>query len=535
MLQSQNEHPTLFSLFEGHADDKPLLILADGGIVTYGEVRERALAVAAGLEQLGLKRGDRVAVMLPNMPEWLVVAAACWRLGLGIMAMNVRLGAKEVGDLIARTEAKAVFYAPGYRDGLSVDTLERTAAEKLTSVKLMVDCLPGARSYTPTGTISKTLAAIEQQGNVAGGMPQGAGEPNDPCLFFATSGTTSAPKLVVHVQERVARHARDCAETIRFVPHSKVLLAIPFCGAFGFTIAVSTIAGGQTIVLMDMFDPKEAGELVNRHGVTHVMGTNDMLDKMLKATAAERPFPTLEYYGHANFTPGLVDLPAEADRRGVKMRGFFGLSETLAFVAAQSLEGTLERRAEGGGHLTCPTATFRIRDPESGRDLGLGEVGEIQIKTPNSMIGYLNDPVKTAEAFTEDGFLRTGDFGKIDADGGFTFISRMNDMLRIGGYLVSPVEIEDVIKSTGNIAIAQVVAVTIGQSSRPVAFVVPEGDVVLDEARILEKCRAELAVYKVPVAIFQERSLPVTEGPNGAKVKKNELRAMAEERLAKAV
>src|SRR5690606_31437614 len=155
----------------------------------------------------------------------------------------------------------------------------------------------------------------------------------------------------------------DCMATIQFGEAAKVLLAIPFCGAFGFTIAVSTIAAGQTIVLMDVFDAAEAGELVDQHQVTHVMGTNDMLDKMLKATAVEKPFASLHYYGHANFTPGLVDLPKESERRGVTMRGFFGLSETLAFVAAQSLEASLERRAEGGGHLTSPSATFRIRDP----------------------------------------------------------------------------------------------------------------------------------------------------------------------------
>ncbi|WP_342644080.1 AMP-binding protein [Rhodoligotrophos ferricapiens] len=524
----------LFSLFERPAASAPFLILPDR-VVTYGEVSKRAHHLAAGLHAARLRRGDRIALMLPNTPEWLVIAAACWRLGVAVMALNVRLGTKELGDLVARTESKAIFYAPNHRDGACAEVIAQTDPAKLASLRWLVACDGGTALSNVADATPLSLAEIENSGQES--PDQNAvesGGPQDPCLFLATSGTTSAPKLVTHIQERVARHAQDCARTIGFDDESKVLLAIPFCGGYGFTIAISTIAGGRPLVLMDNFDPAEAARLIKEHAVSHAMGTNDMLDKMLKATDAEAPFPSLKFYGHANFTPGLTELPAEAERRKVTMRGFYGLSETLAFVAAQSLNASLERRAEGGGRLVCPDARFRIRDPETGRSLGPGEVGEIEINTPNMMIGYLNDPEKTRAAITSDGYLRTGDFGQIADDGGFTFISRMNDMLRIGGYLVSPVEIEDVIKATGNIETCQVVSVETDKGVRPVAFVVPSGDGGIDEKMILQRCRAELAVYKVPVAIFEIRDLPVVQGPNGVKVKKHELRNIAKERLAAA-
>ena len=353
------------------------------------------------------------------------------------------------------------------------------------------------------------------------------GTANDPFFMVPTSGTTSLPKLVVHIQSRVAHHAWDVARAFALTANARILLAIPLCGGFGFSIAITAMAAGVPLVLVDAFDPVETGRLIDAERVTHAYGTNDMLAALLAASPAERPFPSLQVYGHANFTPGLDALPPEAERRGVRILGMYGLSETMAFLAAQPLDAPIERRAEGGGLLVCPEAHWRARDPESGGLAGVGETGELEVLTPDCMTGYFEDSERTAAAFTDDGYLRTGDIVRVVSAAIFDFVARGGDMLRIGGYLVSPAEIEDVIKGAGPVAACQVVAVTQAQKARPVAFVVADPGATLDIPALGAVCARDLAVYKRPIHIVAVDALPTVNGPNGAKVQKHVLRDMA--------
>jgi len=508
-------------------DETPLFVRPGKADYTYGELKRESARLAGVLQAEGIGRGDAIALCLGNRPEWMVVAFAAWRLGAAVLALNPRFGSREIGDLILRTGSKALFLAPGYRDGAVADAFRRVPTEERASLKLIVSCdevsaeglAPGLRVLSLTD-----LPDAAPVGNLA--------EPDDPCLYMATSGTTSLPKIVHHRQDRVFRHCRNAGQVIGYDSSSRVLLAIPFCGGYGFAVAMTAIALGITIVLMDAFEPVEVARAINEHGVTHGMGTNDMLHNLLQVMPGGRPFPGLRMFGHANFTPGLTELPEEAERRGVKMRGFYGLSETLAFVGARSPDASLEERAAGGGVLTTPEAKLRIADPETGLEQPEGTPGEIQIKSPNVMVGYLNDPERTAAAFTDDGYFRTGDLGLRGKNDSFTFITRMNDVLRIGGYLVAPEEIEDIIKADPSVDQCQVVAITLDKGPRPVAFIVPAAGAKPDEAALMERCRAQLAIYKVPVRIFELDTIPVADGPNGLKVKKNVLREMAAERLA---
>lgn len=512
----------LFEMLDRPSPDAPLLI-CDDGTITYGQLRDRAARFAAGLRAHGVERGDRLALALPNCAEWVVAAMACSRLGVAVLSLNVRLGGKELSDLISRTTAKALIYPPAHRNGAFVQTLRSADPVKLASLRLIIAAGEGSANFSLPHAEHFDFAELEQAKEDAPCNGEGC----DPCLILATSGTTSAPKLVVHVQERVSAHVRDAAGSLGFGPNSSLFIGIPVCGAFGYTLLMTAISDGRPIVMVDNFDPAEAVRLIDEHRVTHALGTNDMLKKMLDAAPADPPLPTLFMYGHANFTPGLTDLPAEAERRGVRIRGFYGMTETLALFAAQPLDGALELRAEGGGHPVCPAARFRIRDLDSDALLESGEIGMIEVSTPNVMAGYLNDAEKTAEAFTEDGFLRTGDLGYAHPGGGFVFVSRQNDVLRIGGYLVNPAEIEDVIRSQDGVKVCQVVAVARPEGARPVAFVETHPEAAFDEQALIAACRASLAVYKCPVRIFRVDKMPVTEGPNGAKVKKHVLRDVA--------
>lgn len=511
------------ALLQGTPADLPLLAW-DGGQVTAGELQAGAARRSAALAGLGLGRGDRIAVMLPNGRDWIELTFAAARLGLAIVSLNPRLGAKEVADLVSRTGALALIHDSGHRQGATLRTLA-AAAPGLSSLHHILDLgAPAGESPLP-GVPALALASLE-----AAREAPFAGQDEDPLLIIATSGTTSLPKLVVHLQGRIARHVSDAGGTLGLArPGCRTLLNLPLCGAFGFTVGFAAIGSGGLLHLRDGFDPATDAVVMRDQGITHAFGTNDMLLKLLEAAPGERPFPSLEVYAHANFTPGLDQLPPLAQARGVRLRGCYGMSETLALFAAQPFDAPLAQRQEGGGFPVNPAARFRVSDPETGAVLGVGETGMLELDNPNIMAGYLNDIASTAAAFTPDVYFRTGDLVRLEADGSFTFVARHNDVLRIGGYLVSPVEIEDVIRRHAPVSACQVVSVTLPEGVRPVAFLVPEQGAVPDVAALERGCRADLAIYKVPVRFFTIDTLPVTEGPNGVKVKKNVLRDMARE------
>jgi len=518
----------LFEMLDGAPDDATMLVAGDR-TVSYGRMRRDAARLAARLRRLGLARGDRLSVWLPNIPEWLTVALACSRLGVALAPLNVRLGSQEVGFLLSRAACKAIVLAPAQRNGACVEALRGVPTADRAALSLVVT-LGGTDETILDGVRQTSFEALladsdEPDEDVTDGQP------GDVSLILATSGTTSAPKLVQHTQERNCRHAGDAAAAVGLTePGTSLLLGIPMCGAFGYTLAITTIRARRPLVLMEAFAPEEAARLLVAHGVTHMLGTDDMLDKILSVVPEGKPFPALRMFGHANFTPALTTiLPPKAEAHGVLLRGFFGMTETLAMFAAQPADAGLERRSQGGGRPVSPQAVVRVRDPETGSLLPDGEIGEVEVSTPNAMIGYMDNPQATAEVFTADGFLKTGDYGLRLADGGMIFVSRIKDVLRIAGYLVSPTEIEEVILALPGVTVCQTVSASCPAGVRPIAFVVMEPGHALDEAAALAACRSRLAVYKVPARVFAIDAMPVTDGPNGAKVKKNVLRDLATE------
>lgn len=515
----------LHHLLAGPADGEPLLILPHR-TVSFGEMRVRASMLAAGLKASGLRRGDRIAIWLGNFDDWVAVALACSRLGAGLVALNVRWGAKELEEMLARTRCKAIVLSATQRSGACVKALQSIVPAARQALELVVVQEPQT-AHVLEGVAQATLASLETSG--APDVQDGRGD--DEALIIATSGTTSRPKLVLHRQASVCAHATDVAQAAGLAGDvTRMLLAVPMCGAYGYTILVATLAAQRPLVVMEAFDPEAAATILRDQAVTHMVGTNDMLDKLLDAVEGTPAFPALRMFGQANFVPSLTELPAKAQARGVLIRGFYGMSELLAGFAAQPADAPLAQRAEGGGLPVSAQASFVIRHPETGNEIGGSDIGELQVRTPNRMAGYLDDPQATAASLTPDGYFRTGDLAYRLADGCFSFVSRMNDVLRIGGYLVTPAEIEEVIARRHDFRSVQVVAVDTPAGVRPLAFVVP-GSAPLDERAVIAGCRQDLAIYKVPVRVFAIDAIPMVDGPNGQKVSRVALRDRATQLL----
>jgi fatty-acyl-CoA synthase len=517
-----------------HPGDAPAII-DRGATVTYGDLIEASRRAARGLADLGVGAGDRVALWLPNVPAWLVLCLACARLGAIVVCVNTRFRSVEVADLVARSGARVLALWPGFKDIDFSAILEEIEPRALASLEAMIvydEEGGGAASRLEGRFGNRRLVAY---GDLEAGPAgfEGDAEPSAACAIFTTSGTTKAPKLVVHTQRSVVDQARIVAASCGFTAADCVsLMALPFCGVFGHSLAMATLAAGRPMVSMAAFEPGEAGRLVRAHQVTHMYGSDDLFHRMLESAGEARPFPSLRLCGYAAFNAALDTIVAEGDQRGVTFVGVYGSSELQALITCQRSDAPAEERSQGGGYPTAPEIRFRARDPDSGELLASGKPGELEALSPGLFHGYLGDEAATAEAIGEDGFFKTGDLGYVEADGRVVFLSRIGDVLRLGGYLTNPAEIEGHIEAHPSVRECKVVAVPTPGGNRAVAFVIAEGGAAPDEEALSRHCAAAIAKYKVPVRYFAIDAFPVSVGPNGVKVRRGDLRQMAEARMA---
>jgi fatty-acyl-CoA synthase len=498
---------------------------------TVGALAMASRRVAGGLRALGIGPGDRVALWLPNVPAWLECFFACTRLGAIAVSVNTRFRAHEVGDILGRAGCRALVLWPGFKGidfrGILGD-VQPAALEALAEVVVYGEGNEPAFEFT--GRRVTPYAALRDGPEDA--AP--AADANARCVIFTTSGTTKAPKFVCHAQGGVVRHARDVACGFGLdAPGARVLQALPLCGVFGFTQALSALAGGAPLRMLPLFDAQECARLLHEESITHANGGDDMLERLLTAREEALPFPALKFFGYARFNPALDDIVTRAEARGVRVCGLYGMSEVHALYALQPATLPSAERAKGGGVLVSPSAEVRICDPDTGAELPPGVHGEIELKGPSLLREYYGNPEATREAF-HDGWFRTGDLGYLDGPRRFCYVTRIGDVLRLGGFLTSPQEIESVLEAHPAVQGAQVVGASFGRESAAVAFVIPAAPAAVDEHGLREWCRKRLAGYKVPRHFVAVAEFPTTASANGTKIQRAKLRAMAEAIAARA-
>ncbi len=520
---------TLLADWVEQTPDAPALLHGDRTL-TFAELAEWSLRVAQGLADLGVGPGDRVALWLPNVPAYPLLYFACVRLGAIAVAVNTRYRAVEVADIVGRSGAKVLACAPGFRHIDFLSILAEVEPQALDALKAIV--IVGDEPATPPPAIEqlrrvpfdRLLTRPRCAANNAGARAA--------CNIFTTSGTTSAPKFVAHRQGAIASHAQQVAKSFGFAGVDTLTLSIlPLCGVFGFNQTIATLAAGKPCVLVESYEIEHIAGLIERHRPTTMLGSDDMFARLLDLVPGERPFPSVQWAGYAGFNTALESIAERAERRGLILRGLYGMSEVQALYASQPFDSPVARRKKGGGVPTSPLAHVRVRDTETGELLGVGQAGMLECAGPSLMMGYWGNESATAEAMTSDGYVRTGDLGELDGYGGFTFLSRMGDALRLSGFLVNPLEIETHIQKLPGIDACQTIAVVRPEGVRAVAFVTLLPGHALDEAAVIDHCRRGLANYKVPVRVFAIDDFPKTASANGFKIQRNKLRERAEELL----
>lgn len=491
---------TLTQLLETTARRSPDA-LALGGL-TWAEVAATVRRLAGGLAEAGIGPGDRVAIFLPNRPDFLLLLLALARRGATAILLNTRFRAAEIGNLLERAAPKAIAIARDFPAVNAEALLETVPPAQRASLRLVI--VMDARGMDrildlPVKRRATLLSAAE--------APDLA-TPDAECLTFTTSGTTAGPKLVLHRQASIAGHAADVAARIGTgQPGAALLAAVPLCGTFGLASAMAAMAGGALIACMERFDAAEADALIRAQWITHMVGGDELLLKLAEA-ANGRPYAPFVFTGFASFHGQAARVMEASAALNLAVRGVYGSSEAQALFALQDQAGP--HAAVGGGTPASAEAGFAV-----------AEDGELLLRGPSLFDRYLGDEGATAKARTAQGWFHTGDLATAQPEGGFAFITRRGDALRLGGFLVSPEEIEGFLQCQPGVAAAQVVE----HGGRPVAFVIP-GD-GYDEATVMAACQASLARFKQPDRIVTLDAFPVTDGPNGVKIQRAELRRMA--------
>jgi fatty-acyl-CoA synthase len=510
-----------------------LVEVATGRRFTYAELNARARAAARTLtEGLGLKKGDRLALLAGNCVEFLDVFFACGKTGVVLVPLNTRQTAGELEGVVSDAEPKVLIYGETFEETVE-DLLRRVRG--VTPVLLDATAQRGARAagapnpITTFKEISSSLPAAP-----TGAAAEIPGPEDLYCLLY-TSGTTGKPKGVMVPHRMVAWNAVNTVVSwqLREDDVSPIYTPLYHAGGLG-AFLTPILAVGGTIVLHAGFDAAEILATIGKERCTVVLGVPTifrMLQEHLSWVSAD--FSPVRYFISGG-APLPLDIIETWQKRGANFKQGYGLTEVGVNCFAMSVEESVRRAGSIGRPMMFTEAKLTGED---GRDVPVGEVGELLLRGPHVCKGYYRNPEATAAALDADGWFHTGDLAKKDADGFFTIAGRKKDMLISGGVNVYPAEIEGVLfqhPRVKDVAVVGVpdekwgevgVAFVVRRESEEKSFL--EGEEGKAEAAAAAELTgfvgSRLAKYKVPREFIFVASLPRT--PYG-KVVKGDLRSL---------
>jgi long-chain acyl-CoA synthetase len=487
LTESAGAHPEAPAIRLGEAE------------LTYAALDEASARLAALLRARGLPPGDRVGVMLPNVPEFPIAYYGALRAGGIVVPMNVLLKRREIAFYLEDSGAKILLAWHGFC-AEACDGAEDADAE-------LIEVEPA--------TFAELLAEPEPEPELA------ATDGEDTAVILYTSGTTGKPKGAELTHANLSRNADVSARTTSEIAAGDVVLgALPLFHSFGQTVAMNASLGvGACLTLVPKFDPGEALATMQRDGVTHFYGVPTMYGALLHHPGRE-DFDTSSL--RICITGG-ASMPVEVlrgfeDAFEAKVMEGYGLSETSPVSCSNHPDR--ERRA---GSIGTPIegVEMRIVD-EDDNDVQQGEVGEIVIRGHNIMKGYWNRPDATAEAM-RGGWFHSGDMARTDEDGYFYIVDRKKDLIIRGGYNVYPREVEEVLYEHPKIREAAVVGIPDERWGEEIgaAVVVHDGEELAPQ-EVSAYVKDQIAAYKYPRVVWFLEELP--KGPTG-KILKREIEA----------
>ncbi|GAA2575283.1 AMP-binding protein [Actinomadura fulvescens] len=498
------------------------VVVAGDTRLTLAGLAHAASEVARGLMALGVARGDRVAVWAPNTPGWVVAAYGIWDAGAIITPLSTRFKGIEAADLLRKVGAKVLLVAEGFMDTSYLAMLDGADLPELGHTVVLEN--------GPSGTRPGVLSWQEFLAGGEAVSPEAAEEralsvgPDDLAEIMATSGTTGTPKGVMLHHVQLLRGYWDWAELVTLREGDRYPIIAPFSHGFGINAGLLACVLRRAVMMpVALFQPGELMDLIERNRISVLAGAPPMFFKILDELEG-RDVSSLRV-----LICGAAAVPPELIRRLVgrvgieRMINAYGLMEGTV-VSMTRPEDPVEVIAGSTGRAV-PGVTVRIVD-EEGKDLPVGEPGEILVGGYGVMRGYWRDPERTAEAVDADGWLHTGDIGTLDDAGNVAIVDRKKEMFIVSGFNAYPAEIEGLLLRCPGVAQAAVIGVPddrLGEVGW--AYVVARPGTDLAPDTVIAWAKDNMSNYKVPRKVILVDALPVNV--NG-KIDKLALHARAE-------
>lgn len=498
-----------------------------GASISFADVDEQSRAFAAHLQSLGLQKGDRVAVMMPNVPQYPVAMAGILRAGLVIVNVNPLYTARELEHQLSDSGAKAVVVLENFAATLQ-QVIEGSPARKmhvvLASIGDSLSFVKGSIVNFVVRHVRKLVPAYSIPGAVRfpDALSSGAGKTfvapeviaDDLALLQYTGGTTGVSKGAMLLHRNIVANLLQCEAwnypALKQLPDGEtftVICALPLYHIFGFTanMMLGLHLGGCNILIPNARDVGSMLKAIQGETFHSFPAVNTLFNGVLNHADFDKvnwKNLKLSVGGGMAVTQGTAR--AWIEKTGCTICEGYGLSETSPTATCNRVDrpGVI-----GSIGLPLPDTELALLD-DDGMEVGEGVAGEIAIRGPQVMAGYWGAPEETARVMTPDGFFRTGDIGTVDARGYFKIVDRKKDMVLVSGFKVFPNEVEDAVSTLAGVLECAVYGVPDARSGEAVKLVVVKKDPALSIAAIAKHCEENLAAYKRPKLIEFRDDLP---------------------------
>jgi long-chain acyl-CoA synthetase len=509
-----------------------------GKAISYGETDSLSKAFGAYLQSLGLAQGDRVAIMMPNVPQYPVAVAGILRAGYVVVNVNPLYTPRELEHQLKDSGAKAILILENF-----ATTLEQCIAK--TPIKHIVLAAMGDQLGLIKGAIvnyvvrkkKKMVPAFSLPGAVRfndaiaqgtrGTLKKASVKADDVAVLQYTGGTTGVSKGAVLLHRNLVANILQAEAwyqpALKLIPAGEQIVtvcALPLYHIFGFNsnMMLALHMGGANILIANPRDLAATLKELSQHKFHSFPAVNTLFNGL-----ANHPDMGKVDWSHLKISVGggMAVQSAVAklwkEKTGCAIIEGYGLSETSPSASCNAADNDTY---SGNIGLPMPNTEFKLLD-DDGNEVPLGTPGEIAIRGPQVMAGYWQRPDETAKVMTADNFFRSGDIGTMDERGYFKIVDRKKDMVLVSGFNVYPNEVEDVVSSMPGVLECAVVGVPDAKSGEAVKLVIVKKDATLTEAQVREFCKANLTGYKQPKVVEFRLDLPKT--PVG-KILRRELR-----------
>ena len=485
--------------------------------LTYSQLDDLSTKLALSLLKLGVRKRDRVALLLPNIPQFPISFFAILKIGGIVVPLNVLFKVRELRKLLSDCEAEFVISCSDNLRGVDYfqslsecrsqlylrEIITTSVLDYLPTLSRLLAPFVGLRKRRPPRTIDLRNLIHSSDGT---NLPQIRVDPShDTAVLQYSSGTTGPPKAAMLSHENIVSQTEIVSRWIMTRESEEVgLIVLPLFHVFGLASMLIILRSAGRVVLVPRFDRKVVLRTIEKERVTLFPGVPAMFSSLLDSQ-------DLEEYDLSSLRvcfAGAASLSPEVARNFAKSTGsplveLYGLSEVSGAAVFNPLDGSARVGSIG---LPLPTIKIEILDLEGSRALPPGEVGEIAVKGPTVMMGYWHDRNKVVD---EDGRLRTGDLGKIDHDGYLYFLDRKKDLINVSGYKVFPKEVEDVIAEHQSVKdVAVVGSKDEGMNEVVTAFISLKSGAKVSATDLVNFCQERIIYYKVPRRIEIRNELP---------------------------